>query len=264
MIKLIACDLDGTLLNNKKEIDREIYSLLPKLFEKNIRFVAASGRQYPSIAKLFADFLEDVVIVAENGAYVVHNDHEISASVMEQELVGYCIEKISSLPGVTPLVSARRLCYTDNQRVQQEMSAPKFQYDIQYAHDLYHLPDEIIKVSLIDADEKGAAEHSFKKLSPMIAQRGEIAVSGFACVDIVNKGVSKGEAIQKLQQQWGILPEETMAFGDSYNDIEMLGRAAYSFAMKNAEDGVKKHARYLAGTNDEGGVVKEIRRLTGL
>ena len=53
----------------------------------------------------------------------------------------------------------------------------------------------------------------------------EIAVSGFDCIDIVNKGVSKGNAIEILQKKWNIMPEETMTFGDNYNDIEMLQQA---------------------------------------
>lgn len=264
MIKLIACDLDGTLLNDKKEMDPKIYSLLPRLFEKQIRFVAASGRQYPSVRKLFAGHLADVVIVAENGAFVMHNDREVSASVMQPEFVHYCVDIISQLPHCTPLVCGKHMCYTDNLHVQKHMSTPMFQYDITYVEDLHHIQEDIIKVSLIDEHHQGAAAHSYLALAPQLQGRGEIAVSGFACVDIVNQGVSKGEALNRLQQKWGISPEETVAFGDNYNDIEMLEQAALSFAMENADDGVKKHAKFVAGSNNEGGVIKEIRRLTGL
>ena len=53
MIKLIVSDMDGTLLNDEKHIDKRIYSLLPKMREEGIRFVVASGRQYPSLARDF-------------------------------------------------------------------------------------------------------------------------------------------------------------------------------------------------------------------
>jgi len=89
MIKLIATDMDGTLLKDNKEIDKEIYKLLPKMKKEGIHFVAASGRQRPSLEKSFEGYLKDVTILAENGAYVVHNGEEIYASVMTRELIDF-------------------------------------------------------------------------------------------------------------------------------------------------------------------------------
>ena len=63
---------------------------------------------------------------------------------------------------------------------------------------------------------------------------------------------------------WGITPEETMVFGDQYNDIDMFDKACYSFAMEGAVEGVKKKARFIAGSNNEGAVVKTIRKITGV
>lgn len=261
MIKLIACDLDGTLLDDKKNIDPEIYDLLPKLMEKGVRFIAASGRQYPSLEKLFQKQKKDVILLAENGAFVMQDEKELSASVMEKDFVQYCVKKICELPDVAPLVSARYTCYTNNKEVCKEMSTPKFHYNIRYLENLYDIQEEIIKVSLYDHHEAGASGNSYLKLAPVFDDIAEIVISGFACVDIVNKGVSKGAAIERLQKQWGISKEETMAFGDSYNDVEMLQKAKFSFAMKNAEEGVKKHAQFIAQSNNDSGVVKEIRRL---
>ena len=261
MIKLIACDLDGTLLNDQKMMDQQIYDLLPRLLEKGIHFVVASGRQYPSLAKLFDKHKKEIILLAENGAYVVENEKELSASVMDKKFVHFCIDKISALPNVTPLVCARNTCYTNNLQVCKDMSTPRFHYNIKFIEDLYGIEEEIIKVSLYDHNEIGASAFSYLQLAPVFEGIGEIAVSGFACVDIVNKGVSKGDALHKLQTKWGITKEETAAFGDSYNDIEMLQQAKFSFAMANAEDGVKRHASFIAGSNNQGGVVKEIRRL---
>ncbi|MBQ8734271.1 MAG: HAD hydrolase family protein, partial [Anaerotignum sp.] len=74
----------------------------------------------------------------------------------------------------------------------------------------------------------------------------------------------KGTAVEALQDLWGIAPEETMVFGDQYNDVDMFDRAYYSFAMADAVEGVKKKARFIAGSNNEGGVVKAIREITGV
>ena len=88
--------------------------------------------------------------------------------------------------------------------------------------------------------------------------------SGPDCLDTGICGVNKGTAVEALQQMWNITPEETMVFGDQYNDIEMFERAYYSFAMQDAVEGVKKKARFQAGSNNEGGVVQAIRQITGI
>lgn len=67
MIKLIVSDMDGTLLNDEKQIDKRIYDLLPKMREEGIRFVVASGRQYPSLARDFQEHLPEITVIAENG-----------------------------------------------------------------------------------------------------------------------------------------------------------------------------------------------------
>ena len=87
-----------------------------------------------------------------------------------------------------------------------------------------------------------------------------MAVSGDHWMDIMNQGVNKGSALQKLQKKLGITPEETMAFGDYYNDVEMLQQAAYSFVMENANPDLRPFGRYLAKSNREYGVAQAIRQ----
>lgn len=77
----------------------------------------------------------------------------------------------------------------------------------------------------------------------------------------MNPGINKGRGIQILQNKLGASYEETMAFGDYLNDIEMLEHAYYSFAMENAHPLVKKTANFSTGTNNEFSVTKEIMRL---
>ena len=233
MIKLIAADMDGTLLKDNKEIDSEIYELLPKMKQRNIHFVAASGRQRPSLEKSFEHYLEDVTILAENGAYVVYNGEEIYSSVMSKELIDFITEEIKKLNNVGILYCGKHCCYTP-----------------------------YIEVSLVDP--QGASRYSFPILERILKGKVEIAVSGFDCIDIVNKGVSKGNAIEILQKKWDIMPEETMTFGDNYNDIEMLQQAKYSFAMAHSEQGVKKCANYIAGDNNEGAVVAQIKKFVNI
>jgi Cof subfamily protein (haloacid dehalogenase superfamily) len=264
MIKLVVSDMDGTLLDDRKQIDPDIYEVLERLKEKRIRFMVASGRQYPSLLSLFHAHRQDVVIIAENGAYVTYDGQELYSSVMKRDIVEYSLDCIGKMPNVEPMLCAREVSYTTNPKTYEIMKSDKFKYKMQLVDNLYDVKDEIIKVSMLDYDKNGAEGNSFAFLKPLLHQKAEIAVSGFQCVDIVNKGVSKGTAIEAMQKRWGISMEETVAFGDNYNDVEMLQRAAYSFAMANAEPGVQKVARYITGSNNEGSVVKEIRKLAGI
>lgn len=263
MIKLIVSDMDGTLLDDEKRIDPEIYELLPKLKEKGIRFVVASGRQYPSLHAHFADHTEDVVLIAENGAFVVDHGVEVMLDSMDKETVHHCIDVISELAGVEVLVCAKYHSYTTNQELYDFLSSEKFQYAMKLVDNLYEIEEDVVKVSVIEHTGMGANE-CYKVIREKLREDLTLVISGGGCLDTGLQGVHKGKAVQALQELWGIGTDETVVFGDQYNDVEMFGRAHYSFAMEEAEDGVKKHARFRAGSNNKGGVVKAIRELTGL
>ena len=77
----------------------------------------------------------------------------------------------------------------------------------------------------------------------------------------MNRESNKGNAIRSIQKTLGILPEETMVFGDNFNDIEMFRSAGVSYAVGNAAEAVKQEARYVADTNVNDGVLKVLRTL---
>lgn len=89
-------------------------------------------------------------------------------------------------------------------------------------------------------------------------------VSGQVWVDIMGTTADKGHALADLQREMGISPEQTMAFGDYGNDIEMLRRAQWSYAMADAHPDVKAVARFVAPSNDDAGVTRTIREVLGL
>ena len=89
----------------------------------------------------------------------------------------------------------------------------------------------------------------------------KMTISGDMWLDCMAPGINKGEAVRTLQESLGISPEETMVFGDQMNDIEMLGRAYYSFAVGNAREEVKRAARFEADTNRNNGVLKILQLL---
>ena len=262
MIKLIVSDMDGTLVNDEKKIDETIYEILPKLKEKGIRFVVASGRQYPSLCQDFQEHLQDVVICSENGAFIVENGKELYARCMTKEQVKLSLDAAFAVEGMEPICCAKYVTYTRSEEMKAFMES-KFHYKMEVVEDLYHIEDDIIKISMAVVNDMTTVE-AFHKVRAELDESLNLVTSGEGCMDTGIYGVNKGTAVEALQEMWSIKKEETMVFGDQYNDIEMFTRADYSFAMAGAVEGVKKKARYMAGSNNEGGVVKEIRKYIGI
>ena len=99
MIKLIVSDMDGTLVNDEKKIDENIYEILPKLKEMGIKFVVASGRQYPSLLADFREHKKDVILCSENGAFIVDDGQELYAGCMTKEQVKMSLDAAFAVEG---------------------------------------------------------------------------------------------------------------------------------------------------------------------
>ncbi|MGN0135938.1 Cof-type HAD-IIB family hydrolase [Anaerotignum sp.] len=263
MIKLIVSDMDGTLVNDEKKIDEDIYKILPKLKEAGTRFVVASGRQYPSLREDFKEHVKDVVIISENGAFIMDNGKELYAQCMTRGQVAASLDAAFAIEGLEPIVCAKHVSYTRSPEMKVFLESPLFNYKMALAEDLYQIDDDIIKISIIITNDGDTVE-KFREMRAILDERINLVTSGEGCMDTGIYGVNKGTAVEALQEMWNITPEETMVFGDQYNDIEMFEKAYYSFAMQGAVEGVKKKARFQAGSNNEGGVVKAIRQITGI
>ncbi len=263
MIKLIVSDMDGTLLNDEKKMPEGFYALLPRLKEKGIRFVVASGRQYPSLKRDFAEHIRDVTVIAENGAFVVQDGKELYFKGMSHEQICHCLQAIRTLDKVEPLLCAKYCGYTESPELYDVLVSPKFHYDMELVENLYDEREGVTKVSMVEYGGKGAHD-CYVKLLPLLTDEMTLVESGGECLDTGLKGVTKGRAVAELQKMWNITPEETAVFGDQFNDVEMFTQAAYSYAMENAPEEVKKKARFIAGDNNKGAVVDVIKALTGL
>lgn len=263
MIKLIVSDMDGTLVNDEKKIDENIYQILPKLKEMGARFVVASGRQYPSLRQDFREHLADVVLISENGAFIVENGKELYARCMSKEQVKASLDAAFAIEGLEPIVCAKYVTYTRKPEMKTFLESPKFNYKMALAEDLYQIEDEIIKISVIVREDIPLLT-AFRSMRAALDKGVNLVTSGPNCMDTGIIGVNKGTAVEALQKLWEISSAETMVFGDQYNDAEMFEKADYSFAMAGAVEGVKKKARFLAGSNNEGGVVKAICEITGI
>ncbi|MCE9655496.1 Cof-type HAD-IIB family hydrolase [Clostridium celatum] len=256
MIKLIATDMDGTLLNSKNEIQEGFYEIFNELKEKEIIFAAASGRQYYNLLERFKGLDRYMMFIAENGTFVVYKGEELVVNPLDINLAREIIKVVRNIDNAYAILCGKNSAYieSNDERIIEQTEKYYARYEI--VDDLTKVEDEVLKVAICDFD---GAEHNSNRYFDDFRDKTQVAVSGQLWLDIMAKGINKGVAIKEIQEQLGISFEETMVFGDYLNDLEMMGSAYHSYAMENAHDDLKKAARFITKSNDESGVVHAIK-----
>lgn len=258
MIKLIATDLDGTLLDEKSEINPEFYKVFEKLRERGIMFSAASGRQYQNLIKKFEDIKDDMMFISENGTLVVYKGKEILSNPLDKELVNEIIDTTRSIEGKKIVMSGKKYAYIESKDEAFIDEVSTYYAKFKVVDDLTKVEGDILKIAVFDF--KGA-EHNNSIYFEKFSDRAQVCISGVEWLDLTAKGANKGSAIKKVQRMLDIKYEETMVFGDQLNDVEMMKSAYHSYAMENANEYLKEIARFRAKRNTENGVVDKIKEV---
>lgn len=243
MIKLVASDLDGTiLLNGAQSVDNSLFDTIHKLAEQGLIFAPASGRQYHSLKLLFEPVNRELMYIAENGALVMYRDEVIYKRPMDRKLALEIIEDVYAQPDCEVLVSGLKTAYIKPKSevyLHRMTSVVKYKTAIMDRFD--EIDDDILKIAVCNMSGiHNCRDYFVNKWS----DRALTAVSGDLYLDFTAIGVNKGTAMQHIQEKLGISPDECMAFGDNFNDVEMLDNVGFSYAMERADDGVKKHAKF--------------------
>jgi len=260
MIKLIASDIDGTLVRDgSNALNPEIYEVILKLKEKGIQFAAASGRQWVSIERLFQPVKERIFYLSDNGAYVGCHGRNLFLNTLNPDLAMELVEDIRKDPDLEVMLSGPDVVYMDTKdQGFVDWIIQGYQFQVKLVEDVRKVKDQFIKVS---AYKKHGVQEATRALREKYGHRLKMTISGDMWMDCMANGVCKGQAIGVLQDNLEIKPEETMVFGDQLNDVEMLQKAYYSFAVGNARAEVKKAARFQADTNERDGVLKVLKLL---
>lgn len=257
MVKLIATDMDGTLLNDKGNINEKIFDLIQVLNEKDIKFAAASGRFYSQLRKNFAKVNTNMIFIAHNGALIKYNNKGktlYSNSINKQE-----IEHVINLNpklGEELFLAGENEAYIVNPSKGMLEEFVNFEVPVVILKSYNEIKSPIYKITYYMAD--GVNPTIVDYLKGNLNDKLEFVISGGKWVDIMNKGISKGKAIKMLQEIFKINQKNTMVFGDYYNDLTMFKAAHYSYAMENAPEEVKKHANFITESNNENGVYNVI------
>lgn len=259
MIKLIVCDMDGTLLDGEGQLNEEFWELEPKLAAKGIKFAIASGRQYYNLLDKFEQIRDNLVFIADNGSYVVYRNEQVHIDSLDKAPANQFIEIGRKIEDAYVTLSAKNSAYVEStdERFLKEVS--KYFKRMEIVDDLTKVDDTVLKVTICDFNNSETNSYLHYKA---FEQDYKVAVAGKLWLDISDWGANKGTAIKKMQEKFGISFEETMVFGDYLNDMEMMSAGQYSYAMKNAHPKIIEAASYVTRyTNNENGVLATIKEL---
>lgn len=257
MIKLILSDMDGTLLDECGNMPPGFENIMEGIREKQIKFGVASGRQYDNLRRKFQKYENEMIFIAENGAFAVCQGREIFANPMDALLVKEILTIAEKIPRVHILLAGKVKAYMISKQEDFFLAATMNYTDYVFVENFDTIDDEILKIAIYD--ECGAEGNSATYFS-QFAGRCEMAVAAKHWFDIMNFGVNKGTAVTRIQKYFDIAFDETMVFGDYLNDYEMMQSSYYSYAVENAHPKVKQIARFEAPSNRAYGVLKVISK----
>lgn len=243
-IKLIVTDLDGTLLNDFSDISSYNKKILRKLMDNGIEVVFATGRQFNSIYQYrkYIDNKNDSIVF--NGAVVADNEGHFIYNEPLDYNDSYEIFNICSKYNVSIHIYRGDESFVLNHNFNKKLSKTRAELENDNLH--------FTKILII------GDRNILEKLQVDIRNNLNVhtSFSHINFLEILKHGVHKGSALNWLIKRKGIKKENVIAFGDNYNDIEMLKIAGIGVAMGNAEDAVKNIADEITLTNELDGVGK--------
>lgn len=287
MIKLIASDMDGTLLNSDHNIPNDNVELINYAQENGIKFVVATGRAYyEALPPLNEKNIKCDVISFNGGIVYDKNGHIISMTPMKPKDLYYTIEVFKSLE-ISYQLYTKNTVYTNS-----------IDTDINAYADLIRAAGEEPNVEHLKRDAQRRLEAGFitevdnidiylnqkenpsikiigisrnleklQKAQQLLASNENISVtsSGLNNIEVMDKHATKGNALAQIADIYSISLEEALAIGDNRNDEAMIDIVKYSIAMKNGVSELKDKAKFTTEhTNEEAGVAKAIMPLLKL
>ncbi len=257
-MEAIVLDLDGTLLTSKEKISERTREILYKFIEKGIKIIIATGRTYTSL-KPYRDMLGlETPVVCFNGAKLVDRKENIIFEIpIDSDLAKKCID-IGKEMGIHINFYQNEVWYVEDSTKEAKMyqESSGLDYEIRKIEEFENY--EMTKLLFIAENEK--LQIFNKKLEEVVGTGINKAFSKKHYLELMNKEVNKGETLLKLFEIEGIKKENVVAFGDGWNDLEMLQIVGEGVAMGNADEELKKIVGRTCDTNDNDGIAKYLEK----
>lgn len=253
--KLVAVDMDGTLLTPKLEISKETVETINRVIESGVIFTLSTGRMYLA-AIPFANMLNlDVPIITCNGALTKCSktgkvyDQKIINKEHSSEIIRYCEEA-----GLSVSIYMEDDIYIQKNSENIDIHLQLDHAKPQIIDNFDSLLDgSIIKIMFNSSDKYDLELHT-RKLYELYKDKLNFYFSLPHFVEIVHKEANKRNALENIAIKFDVKREEIIAIGDNFNDMDMIEYAGLGVAMGNAPDYLKEAADFVTHSNDEDGV----------
>lgn len=256
-LRLVALDMDGSLLDDEKRLPAAFWPVLDQLLALGVVVCPASGRQYATLRHGMGR--DDLTYVAENGSLVVHEGRTLAVTPLAldvaRDVVRSVRDAVTAGADHGTVLCGEASAYVERTDEAFLAHVRPYYRRLTLVEDLAAVQDTVLKVAVYDF---GPAQDGAGPLLSAFDERARVLVSGEHWVDVMDSAADKGAALRAVQERLGITPEQTMAFGDYFNDVGMLAAARWSFAMANAHPDVIGHARFVAPSNNDAGVVRTL------
>lgn len=238
MYRLIATDLDGTILQNGNRIFPEnLYPLIQDYVKKGGIFLPASGRQYANLRRMFAPVADEIAYIAENGCLVFYKGELLYKAKMDREYGLSLIREMESIDECEVVVSGENCNYIkpkDKEFYSYMLNFVKT--NTKLIDDLADVPEDYFKISAFGANGTKAFEDILKEKFGDVLN---VVTSGLKWVDVMPKNIHKGSAIKVLSERLDIPFQDMVALGDHYNDYEILELVGHPVCVENAMPEIK-------------------------
>ncbi len=263
MYKLIALDMDGTLLREDKTISEKTKEAIKQAKDKGVKVVLASGRPIEGLQK----YLKELDLIGDE-QYVVSYNGAVVQNTGTKEVINHItlqgsdlkdLYKVSQELNVNIHAFSNKGCITPKMTKYSELEGTMNGIDVHVIDYNEVTADEpIIKMMLVDEPE--ILEKVIAQLPKALYEKYTIVRSAPFFLEFLNIAVNKGEGVKALAEKLGIKQEEVICIGDAGNDEHMIRYAGLGVAMENGFDELKAIADYITGTNEEDGVAQVIEK----
>lgn len=259
-IKVVASDMDCTLLADDGSMPPNMEELICALDDAGIIFCAASGRPSYTLREMFPSVIDRIALCSDNGAAITCRGKVIFKDLIDAPIYHELIDFTAEDGRGCSVVCGLGTCYILERDRGYDSVFRSFFRNITYLDTFDGLDAEVNKYTVFFPN-RDAEEVYAERYRDAHAGRFSVTNAGKEWIDIMNKGVDKGFGIARLCEHLGCSVDDVMAFGDTYNDVEMLRTSGHSYVVANAEEHMHAHAKFLAPSNTERGVARVIERL---
>jgi Cof subfamily protein (haloacid dehalogenase superfamily) len=266
LYKLVAIDVDGTLLNDQKEITKEVKEAIQAVKAKGVNVVICTGRPIGGVRPILEELNladKDEYVITYNGAIVQKNNSsevvsETSLTVGDLKVL---YELSQQLGSPMHFFDTERI-YTPNKDISHYTIYESFVNKVPLSfRTIEEIPEDMLIPKVMFIDEPERLNEIMAAIPASFREKYTMVQSAPFFLEILHPSVNKGNAVKQLAEKLSVKQEEVICMGDGENDLEMVKYAGCGVAMGNAVPSVEEVAEFQTLTNNEHGVAYALEKL---